>query len=477
MSDEVAQVIQLEIQGITMVVKASLQVGSWLIRALNAMIQHNNENVLNKSGGKSLKDMLQLSAPGMPQIIKIPEKYANEILQKAKANGLRFCSVADLDLTDGKMPVVITQQEAVVFSEIVSSYLMRDIHKQESNIKDYDKLIAEKSEEILHANQQDKEKLQVEIENLKQARDEANEFVKDTKATKENPITSFQDYLMGAVGTEFEKDPDKAMSEYAQGVELVKKFDAKECLQPVRHEEMMPETRMKFYLPETGMEITRTFQMDEKTKIVYSTYSLKTEKGEIHEFSDRGITKENWNSEIIGQLMDKAGITEETKCCVFTSEEALNTYKEKHDQIKPLSETNIEHKQHEQDVGFQKADVQNEVKNAAKENLKLRTSASAASNSVTYDFDKEKIIQENGKLKILLSEDASLEISGISKGKIENGKASITLDQNQMIVYTSKNSDSEYPVRKEVSALQGKKILDDHISEKMNLNKVQKVNR
>ena len=197
-----------------------------------------------------------------------------------------------------------------MFSAIVQASLHKDISESQKILDSYNEEISELKEKLLHVDAGERNFIRTRIENLEQARDELMNILEEKKSMAENGgIMSFQDYLATAAGTEFEKDPEKAMAEFAKGVEMGPKVTAKECMQPIRSKAAMPDSEVRFYSPEMGVTVTRKFEVE--NDVVYSIYSFKTEKGELYEFSDKGMTKAEWNTQTLPQMLDKAGISYE----------------------------------------------------------------------------------------------------------------------------------------------------------------------
>ena len=82
MADDVAQVLTMEVDGVKLVFKASLEVAAFLARALRALIRSSSkmmaeskenraEKKLNSGGEKYVTDIYKLSEGNPPQVLEI----------------------------------------------------------------------------------------------------------------------------------------------------------------------------------------------------------------------------------------------------------------------------------------------------------------------------------------------------------------------------------------------------------------------
>lgn len=391
MDGEMGQVISLEIQGVRMAITAGLKTAEVFVRMIKALfdlrVQHKGEH--------SMKDIFKLSEGRPPEYLDLPQEFVEKLKVFAKSNKLHYSILADLDAKDGKIQFCVPPMESGAFQAFVRQHAKEAADECKTQIDKYDKQIGELNEKLLHCeSDEEKEKLNNEIALLEQARDEASKSLdKYEKIAETGGVITMEDYLRTGRGGTFEEDPDKAISEINEGIEQGSKMSMKECLQPVRDESLMPESKIRFYLPDMGVEICREFHLDDDTKLVYSDYSLTTEKGEKVEMSDKNISAAKWNEEYVGKLLDAAGCVESTKARVFTSQEAMERFIKYAGQIKTIAEGNVE--------GFSNADVESEVKEVLSENLKGVTSAKMDKTGITFTIPDNALKQENGKLVYL----------------------------------------------------------------------------
>ena len=250
MADEIAQVIQIEMQGMTMAIKGTVQMAEWFMMAMKALMEYRGERKeekmerkekrqeqrLEKAGEKSkIADIIELSKDGVPQVVEVPEKHLQRFLELSTRNGARFCQLVDFDATDGNKPVFFPPQDLIIANKIIQSLNEEDRIKLGKDRDGIEEKIAELTEKLLHAKGSEKAELEKEIDILDESLDELKEVIDtNSRIAEKGTVVSFQEYLSQAKGTEFEIDPDKAISELEKGVEIGKKFPLTDCLQPAR---------------------------------------------------------------------------------------------------------------------------------------------------------------------------------------------------------------------------------------------------
>lgn len=403
--DEISQVCTLELEGCKFAFNASAQMASWILQAIKALYgtyKQSSENhkttKLEKGGEKSRNEIMKLSTEqgGLPQIVQIPENKLDEVMDVFEKNGLRWSSTIDFNPNDWLIPIQICPADHALAATIVQSVMKDELEKNEKICNDYNQRIQEVSEKLINASdKEEKEHMEVLLENLTRARDEKVHSIDSAKKTlNDGTVINFMDYLAQAKGTEFEKDPMKAMKDYEEkGIEIGPSFEAKECMTPIRDPDSMPQGQMQYILPESKMVITRAFEIDQETGLVFSNYSFKTHNGEIYEFSDRNMTNDSWNEKVLPEMLDKANITETTKCQVFTTEKRLDAYLKHYEKIGESQKKN----QIGTEPVFSSADVKRETEYAVSE--KMKASAPINTGKVVFNFPKNKLHIEQGKMK------------------------------------------------------------------------------
>jgi hypothetical protein len=355
---------------------------------------------------------------------------------------LRWSSIPDLDSTDGKTPICIPPQDAPLFSAIVQRFLQEDISESQKIMNGYNSEISELKEKLLHSSSEEKKLIQTKIENIEQARDELMGILDGKKALLDDGRTlSFQDYLSHGVGTEFEKDPEKAIAELEKGVEIGPSFSARDCFRPIREKALMPDSAIRFYVPEMGVSVTRKFEVE--NGLVHSDYSFTSDKGEQYDFSDRGITLAEWNKSVLPIMLDKAGILEDTKCRMFDTEESLNAYVKYHNNVKLKSEEYAVKLGKDGKLVFSSAEVEKEIRSACENRLKGMASAEVSTDGVTsIQIFQKDVYSIDGKIAVKVGDD-TFKLSGVKFEKIADDpdKMQISLSKDSDVIVTNLNGE------------------------------------
>ena len=448
MADEIAQVCQLEVQGITLVVKGTVEAAQMILRMMRALInfvqnenEKSKEKKLNLQGKKEPGDIMKMSEGPAP-VIDIREDVLEEVLSIASQDGLHFARPMDFNPYDKMCPIMIPAQEAAVWGAILKTVLARKMEEDKDVVENYAKQISEDKEKLLHASPEEKKAIETKIENFSQAKEEAEKWVSydENMINNENVTMSLTDYLRQSKGTEFETNPEKAMAEYDKGVELGKKITAKECFQPIRDKSYITDTQLMFYVPEIGSVVTRRFMVDKETGLVFSKYALKNEKGEVYQFTDYNMTKEQWNTEVLPDMLDKANLIEGTECRLFDSQEKLTSYMKYHNQVKSPVEIEIEKDLKEGKQVFSSAEVRKEVENAVSERHKGLASAAIKNNHVTIAAEPNALFRQGGKLSLRLESGETLLIGSMKNERMEKGKAVFEINADDTVLMMDKNA-------------------------------------
>ena len=189
MADDVAQVLTMEVDGVKLVFKASLEVAAFLARALRALIRSSSkmmaeskenraEKKLNSGGEKYVTDIYKLSEGNPPQVLEIREADFDLVTKMASEKGMHFAKTSDFISNDGLRPILIPAHEAVVWSEIYKSVSGLRLEADRKIVSGYDKHINEEMEKLLNCkNDAEREQTETRIENLQQAKSEAGKWV------------------------------------------------------------------------------------------------------------------------------------------------------------------------------------------------------------------------------------------------------------------------------------------------------------
>jgi len=462
MADEIAQVCQMEIQGVTFVVKGTVQTAAFLGKALRALILWSMEKHFERAGERSVKDIFKMSEGGPAQVSDVPNECLADVLKEMERLNLHHAVIIDNDITDGMTPILIPYQEAALVSEIVKNILLKNTAAQKNNMVQIDKDLAENMEKLLNCSAEEKPFLETKIENYEQCRDEIHKVIDRNEDIIQNGSTvSFIEYLSSFKDTGFEKNPDMAITELKQGAEIGKSFPAKECMQPIRDPELVPETNCYYYLPERGVSITREFKIDKETRLVFSNYSLKTGAGEMFEFSDQNKTKAEWSETDLPSLMGKADILEGTMCRIFTYEERMLAYEKIHGNVKSEAELRVEERQKSGKEVFSSADASREIQHAVSEQMKGMASAKIENDELVITVTVNNAIMENGKLKINVDDKTTALFSNIKPGAVKDGTLSFSIKKSESVQVGVTDSKTENINYSKYSAEGIKRLIDD----------------
>ena len=108
----------------------------------------------------------------------IREVDIDEVIRVATSKGLHYCECVDFTPNDGLVPLMIPAQEAAVWGQIYKAVASMRLDEDKQSVNDYGHQIAEEEEKLLSCTDpKEKEKIETKIENLKQAKDEVQQWV------------------------------------------------------------------------------------------------------------------------------------------------------------------------------------------------------------------------------------------------------------------------------------------------------------
>lgn len=436
MADDVSQVIQMEVEGCKFVLTGTFKMCMWLAQAIKSLLSAGKMKIYERKGEHPLKHIFKLSEPEAPVGIEVPTKFKEEFFKECASKGLHYHVSVDFNLKDGMTPIMVPAKEAGVFAQLANAYMKKKIAEDEAKLSKHDKNIGEIEEKLLSAKPEEKLYLQVQLENIKQARNELVAVVKNftTKVDEKSYVKTFAQYLEEAKGTEFENDPEKAIAENEHGVPIIRAEDSVDCFQPVRDDNNVPETSTHYIFPEKGVTVCREYHLEKD--IVYSEYKFKTESGENYSFSDKNMTKEQWNRNVLPKIFELTGITEGMKCKVFQSEKELQAYVKFHNKTVPKSE-----KAKAESVVFSNAEVLSQVEMAIQDTLKGMASAKTVFNSIEFSVPQDQIMSLNGKVVYAPEglKGAVYVFDKITPGNIKDGRITFTADRNSNVIVKQEN--------------------------------------
>lgn len=170
--DEISQAAQIELEGVQIFIKGSMQVISWLSQALLSLCHVVKDKIDHRGGERSFQQIIKLSQPDMPQTIQIDDKFKEEFLQYAKEQGLQYCKAVDFDLTDGRTPIMVPANQMPAYATILDAFQKRKISEEEAALKKVKNEIDELKEKLLTADEREAPLLETTLENKVQAKDE-----------------------------------------------------------------------------------------------------------------------------------------------------------------------------------------------------------------------------------------------------------------------------------------------------------------
>ena len=451
MGDDIAQFCNLEFEGIKYVIKGTVETAMFLGRLMravfgegkNAVEAIKDKNLKDPGEKKSLTAISLLSEGGAPQAINVRDINVDDLKAAAKEAGLHWYIPIDTDPNDHITPLQVPAQEVAAYKQIIDVLTARQLEKDKSELNSHDTALSELKEKLNNAvpGSDEAKDLEVQIENLIQARDEAKKWVDYGEEVLATPADKFgyslQEYLQQCKNTDLETDPEIARAEMDKGVEIGPKLSAKECLQPIRDKSLMPESRIMFYVPEIGAVITRDFSVDEKTNLVYSDYSIKTQNGEKMSFSDRNMTRADWNEKVLPDLLQNAGVLEGTLCRAFNDQAKLERFLQYHNKIENPAINRVAEKAKSGDQVFSSAEAKSEILNAVSEQEKGFASAKVDADKVEIYCTPDMFTNRGGKLDFKVQEDEHLQFNtaSVTAELSSKGMVKLTIDSKSMPVF------------------------------------------
>ena len=337
MADEIAQVVELEYKGVYYLFKGTHDAIAVMIRGLRALSEWSHEKYLKRPGSCTWQKIQEVSE-GTAPVIEIPkemlvpdEKGVSPFERYCESSGLRYCRLPDLNPDDDYIPIGVPSQDLAIHQKQIKSWMGIRKEEEESKDKDYDKQIQAKKEEIANAKtDEERERLEGELAELIEAKEQNKDKLKETeeKMSHDNTIT-FEEYLRQGKGTNFEKDPEKALAMEPE-CGIVREFTPEECMIPIRDESLVPDSKEIFYSQKTQDDqlftIKRTFEADAKGR-VYSVYEVTdaADPSKVRSFSDKGMSKEAWLKKL-PKMLKHSGMIAGQPTTALSSEDRLKAY-------------------------------------------------------------------------------------------------------------------------------------------------------
>ena len=345
MSDEISQVVEMEYKGIYYLFKGSYNTIATLIKAIKAVSEWHHKKYLNKPGSCTWQK-IQETSEGTAPVLEIPkemlektiknpnllgESYISPFELYCTQNGLRYCMMPDLNPFDDYIPVGVPSQDLSIHHEQMKAWMSRRKDAEESKNEEYEKKIQEKNEEIANArSEEEKEKLEGELTELIEARNQNQNLLEETKEKMSHDNTiSFEEYLLQGKGTNFEKDPEKALA-MEEECGIIREFMPEDCMVPIRDENLVPDSKELYYSQQTADDelftIKRAFEKDDQN-MVYSVYSVTDSKdpSKVYSYSDRGLSREAWMKKL-PEMLQHAGMVADQMTTAHRSQDRLSAY-------------------------------------------------------------------------------------------------------------------------------------------------------
>lgn len=347
--DEISQVVELECKGVYYLLNGSKETIALLAKGIMAIADWKHERGLRKAGECSWAKIQEVSN-GNPVLLNFPkEMFENSVdnpnVDKmfdgrekispfelyCEEHGLRYCTMPDLNPDDDYIPVAVPAQDAGIHSEQIKHYMNKKVEREESKDSAYDEAIVEAKEELANAKTDEEKKAAKEkLEALEDGKSQNAAILTESKEQMEKDnVLEFSEYLKMGKGTNFEKDPKQALLQ-AEMCGMIKEFMPNDCMYPIREEALVPESKEIFYSQKAGENELRTVRRSFKTAengTVYSTYTVvdPKEPGNVHIFSDKGISQAEWKEQL-PELLAEAGMLATTPTTAIRTEERLKAY-------------------------------------------------------------------------------------------------------------------------------------------------------
>lgn len=397
--DEINQVCMAEIQGITVAVKATVQVAQWIFRLLRWMCKKEVEDRLNMPGCHRFSDIIKLGDGQMPQVLDIPEKYGQQLVRYAQKQGLHLSLLPDLNSNDGKMQFAVPPQESPMFAAFVRSMANKDHQENEKLAHLYVSQEAELKEMLKHVSGEEAKPIQNQLDMIVERNREFGVRASDVeKMIESGGVTDINGWLKTGKNSVFDTNLEEGMAMYEKGMDVSPKYSMQECMAPVRDPDNIPIKKFSFILPDQGVSVTREYKVDKETNLAYSDYTFTTSEGEKCTYSDKNIPKAQWNQDYLPKICEKIGCDSETQARVYRDEKQFNMavkvkYGEKiiPNVIKKAREKGFDPE------NFKSAGVGKQIELDKVESLKEKASAEISSpKQVTYRVPVDSFYVENG---------------------------------------------------------------------------------
>lgn len=331
MADEVAQVVDFEMKGMKFLIITTVELAKATMNFIRWLFNERYQSEwLVKSGETKISVIAKMSVPDQPAILKAA-RFNDEEVKKLKEAldkvGIHYC-IIDGNANSPYYGIMVPPKEAGRTQLIIQQMTAEDKKPYESELDKYTAQKEELVEQLRNATDPNEIKvLQTKIENTDKAIAENQKRVLTLDEIINSPDLniSYTELMQLCCGPEFTKNPNEAFKKLVEGKNQVPEFTAKEAFLPLRSWENTPEEKTHFYLPEVGCSVERTYEQD-ADGLCFSTYKVVNDNGDTATFTDKGLTDSEWYQTGFKNLLDFAGMSEDTKVKVFLSEKAMIDY-------------------------------------------------------------------------------------------------------------------------------------------------------
>ncbi len=479
MSDEIAQVVDLEYKGIYYLMKGTGFMISKMCMMIKFLHEYHHKKWLEKPGSCSWQK-IQEASEGSAPILEFPKEMFDEVIDISKdpdvkgrgkishfeyycrKNNLRYCMMPDLNPGDDYIPVAVLSQEFGIHDEQIKSFMRKRVKDEEEKDRDYAEKIEGEKEALKGAEGAEKENIKQRIEEMEQAKKENEEKLKESKEKMEKGnVLDFADYIKQAEDTTFFQDMDRAKAQL-ETCGMVREYMPDECMYPIRDEGSIPAGRKIYYLQKCGddeyLTVERRFDVDEEG-IAYSIYKMdgSKEEGQL-QITDKDCSKAEWEKRL-SEFFKKTGLYKDQPVGVTKDLEGFFDYKAVFDE------------------NFQSARVcgQELSKEAMLEIEKIKEESSqsaayAKSFYSTLTVPSEKIMPSDKQILSLEIEGGLVE--GISLVEMDSDKAKISICSDKEYIFLSPDGEEKRLLGDEIIT-----ALNENIKEKSHEKTVKKGGR
>lgn len=424
-NDEIAQVIQLEVEGTKILVKATMEVGAKLLQIAKTLIGDKLWNAIeHRPGERKMKDIFKISEGGAPDTFSnLPSDMKSTIEDALNKDKIPFSILPSFD-KDSDFSVTIPHQYASRVQAIVKEALKEPLSAAQRALDSYDVQIRELDEKIFELPPGDERTaLATQRENIMQAKSELKETMDRTKDIYNKAPLTFTEYIKTMQGTPLEENQTATLNALENGIVPTRKFSAEECFRPARDSRSVPPSKLTIYLPDTGCTVTRQYKQD-KDGLIYSNYTVTNNNGEIYNATDRDKSYTAWTEHDLPALLAFAGIEKNTQCCVFNSQQTFDRYMDyQQEQARTV------HLDNGKSWSFSSEEVKDEALKAAENAVKSMAFSKINSSDVSLSADLKDFAAHDGTMTLTVNDIISLAFPTVEKDNAtaENGIGTVKM--------------------------------------------------